>query len=106
MLAVQTVPIEKDEVRAGRSIDRFIDAKQALDRSAGAALRPGIERSDANHSSGFAERGLASANVARAPHGLCTARLPALPRRCPRFSSATPPLLDFRHATTDNELQM
>jgi len=27
MLAVQTVPIEKDEVRAGRSIDPFIDAK-------------------------------------------------------------------------------
>jgi len=27
MLAVQTVPIEKDEVRAERSIDPFIDAK-------------------------------------------------------------------------------
>jgi len=31
MLAVQSVPIEKDEVRAGRSIDRFVDAKKVLD---------------------------------------------------------------------------
>jgi len=27
MLAVQSVPVEKDEVRARRTIDRFVDAK-------------------------------------------------------------------------------
>ena len=105
MLAVQSVPIEEHEVRARRSIDRFVDAKQVLDRRPGAAFRAGVERSDPNYPSGFSERGLASSSAPRAPRGLCTARLRVLPR-CPRFSSATPPLLDFRHATTDNELQM
>jgi hypothetical protein len=106
MLAVQSVPIEKDEVRAGRSIDLFVDPKKVLDRSTGATLRARVERSDPNYSSGFAERGLASCNAPRAPRGLRTARLLFVPRHRPRFSFAAPPLLDFRHATTDNQLQM
>jgi len=106
MLAVQSVPIEKDEVRARRSIDRFVDAKQVLDRSPRATLGARVERSDPNHSSGLAELGLASSTAWQAPRGLCTARLRGLPRRCPWPAPATPPLLDFRHATTDNELQM
>jgi len=72
MLAVQSVPVEKDEVRAGRSSDRFVDAKQALDRRSSAALRARVERSNPNHSSRFGESGLSSSN---APHRLCTARL-------------------------------
>jgi hypothetical protein len=106
MLAVQSVPVEKDEVRPGRTIDRFVDAKQMLDRRSGATLGAGIERSDPNYSTGFAERNLASSNVSPALRGLWTARLRVLARRCPWFSSVAPPLLDFRHAITDNELQM
>jgi len=105
MLAVQSVPIEKDEVRAGRSIDRFVDAKEVLDRSSGATLGAGVERSDPNYPSGLSERRLASPSASHAPRCLRTARLRVLSRR-PRFSFASPPLLDFRHATTDNELQM
>jgi hypothetical protein len=62
VLAVQTVPIEKDEVRAGRSIDRFVDAKKVLDRGTGAAFCARVERFDANLPNGFALRGFASAN--------------------------------------------
>jgi hypothetical protein len=62
MLAVQSVPIEKDEVRAQRSVDRFVDPKEVLDRSSSAALGAGVERFDANHPDGFALRGLASRN--------------------------------------------
>jgi len=93
MLAVQSVPVEKDEVRARRTIDRFVDAKQVLDRRSGATLGAGVERSDPNDSSGFAERGLASSNLSPALRGRCPARLCALPRPCPWCSSATPPLL-------------
>ena len=67
MLAVQSVPIEKDEVRAGRSIDRFVDAKKVLDRGAEAAFRTRVERFDANHPNGFAGRDLASPNGPSAP---------------------------------------
>jgi hypothetical protein len=56
------VPIEKDEVRSGRSSDRFVDAKKVLDRCSGAAFRPGVERSNPNDPNGFAERGVASSS--------------------------------------------
>ena len=105
MLAVQSVPIEKDEVRAGRSFDRFVDAKKVLDRGTGAAFCAGVERSDANHPNGFALRGLASPNGPSALGRPCTARLCLLSRLGPTPASV-PPLLDFRHATTDNEQQM
>jgi len=88
MLAVQSVPIEKDEVRAGRSIDRFVDAKKVLDRSPGAAFGAGVERSDPNHPSRFAEPRLTSFSARRAPRGLCTARLRVFPRRRPWLPSA------------------
>jgi hypothetical protein len=67
VLAVQSVPIEKNEVRAGRSIDRFVDAKKVLDRRAEAAFGARIERFDANHPNGFARRDLASPNGPSAP---------------------------------------
>jgi hypothetical protein len=99
------VPVEKDEVRAGRSTDRFVDAKEVLDRCTGAAFGAWVERFDANHPNGFALRGLASHNGPPALRQPCTARLGVLARLGPIPRSA-PPLLDFRHATTDNEQQM
>jgi hypothetical protein len=95
------VPIEEDEVRASRSIDHLVDAKKVLDRGAGAAFRPRVERADPDGPRGFVARPLAALGNGRprrfAP---CTARLAASP------TLGHPPLLDFRHATTDNELQM
>ena len=105
MLAVQSVPIEKDEVRAGRSIDRFVDAKKVLDRCTDAAFRARVERFDANHPNGFALRRLASSDRPPTLRRLCTARLRAFSRLGPTPGSA-PPLLDFRHAATDNEQRM
>jgi len=105
VLAVQSVPIEKDEVRAGRSIDHFVDAKKVLDRSTSAAFRAGVERSHANHPNRLAQTGLASPNRPSAPRRPSTARLDGFSRLGP-LPRSVPPLLDFRHAAADNEQQM
>jgi hypothetical protein len=42
------VPVEKHEVRYGRSVDRLVDAKEVLDRRSSAAFLVRIEGSNAN----------------------------------------------------------
>jgi len=138
VLAVQSVPIEKDEVRPRNSVDDFVDAKKVLDRGSGAAFRARVERPDASQTGRYAARGAALAALSDASSRcrLSTtpsdrlrsfgARPPAsflFPRagcRCVvagtvvrshpmgvgRPTRVAPPLLDFRHATTDNELRM
>jgi hypothetical protein len=50
VLAVQSVPIEEDEVCAGHAIDLLVDAKKVLDRGPCPAFRLGVERANPNGS--------------------------------------------------------
>lgn len=61
VLAVQSVPIEEDEVRPCDPVDEFIDAKKVLDRCPRAAFRVRVERSDTHDANGGVPRNLASA---------------------------------------------
>src|SRR5215212_5538790 len=67
VLAVQSVPIEEDEVCAGYTVDRLVDAKKVLDRRTSAAFRPRVERSNPHHTNRFARHDWGAATSSSEP---------------------------------------
>ena len=111
VLAVQTMSVEEHEVRHETPFDRFIYPEESFHRCSGAALRLGVQDTNADRARGLV-------NHECAP-GLRD-RSVLLPAGCLRFSPglrafaapgdrptrSAPPLLDFRHPVTDNQLRM
>jgi len=132
VLAVQTVPVEENEVYDRRPFHRLVDTEEPLYGCGRPTLGLGLELSQANDAGCVDRRPgrpsprsasrLRPATLRALPGSggrlsrlLRTARTLASRRRHPcrarpcsagTPAASVPPLLDFRHANPDNQLQM
>jgi hypothetical protein len=111
VLAVQAMSVEEHEVRHEAPFDRFIYPEKSFHRCSDAALRLRIQGTNADRT-----RRLVNNESAPALRD----RSVLLPAGCLRFAAglrpfampgdrptrSVPPLLDFRHPVTDNQLRM
>jgi len=132
VFAVQSVAIEKHEMRRQSSVDGLVNSEQALDRSTRAAFRLRVQCADL-HSPDWRLTLLSLRSALRRAFWLLPGAISRTPlgslrsatvstlatrliarHRCYRVrpttvgrpTRAAPWLLDFRHSTTDNQLQM
>jgi hypothetical protein len=111
MLAVQALPVEEYEVRHETPFDCFIYPEKSFHRCSGAALCLRVQDPNTDRARGLvnydralgrrARSVLLLAGCLRFAPGLLVFAVPG-----DRPTRSAPPLLDFRHPVTDNQLRM
>jgi hypothetical protein len=112
VLAVQAMPVEEYEVRHETPFDCFIYPEKSFHRCSGAALCLRVQGPNADRARGLVDHECAlgrrarsvlllSAGCLRFAPGLLAFAVPG-----DRPTRSAPPLLDFRHPVTDNQLRM
>ena len=111
VLAVQAMSVEEHEVRHETPFDRFINPEKSFHRCSGAALRLGVQDTNTDRARGLVSHECAL-RLRDSPVLLLAGCLRFAPGLRPfavpgdRPTRSAPPLLDFRHPITENQLRM